>query len=117
MMRAVLLAVFATLAWHWPGYASAQSYPFKQPIKIVIPFPAGGPTDGMARLISERFGTVLGQTIIIENRGGGAGGSNGAKLVATADPDGYTPPHDTWRTADDRSGRALQHRLRPGESL
>ena len=89
-MRAVLLAVFATLAWHWPGYASAQSYPFKQPIKIVIPFPAGGPTDGMARLISERFGTVLGQTIIIENRGGGAGGSNGAKLVATADPDGYT---------------------------
>jgi tripartite-type tricarboxylate transporter receptor subunit TctC len=90
MMRAVLLAVFATLAWHWPGYASAQSYPFKQPIKIVIPFPAGGPTDGMARLISERFGTVLGQTIIIENRGGGAGGSNGAKLVATADPDGYT---------------------------
>jgi tripartite-type tricarboxylate transporter receptor subunit TctC len=90
MTRAVLLAVLASLALYWPGHASAQTYPNKQPIKIVIPFPAGGPTDGMARLISERFGTMLGQTIIIENRGGGAGGSNGAKLVAAADPDGYT---------------------------
>jgi tripartite-type tricarboxylate transporter receptor subunit TctC len=44
----------------------------------------------MARIISDRLGTVLGQSIIIENRGGGAGGSVGAKVVATADPDGYT---------------------------
>ena len=55
-----------------------------------MPFPAGGPTDGMARIISDRLGTVLGQSIVIENRGGGAGGSVGAKVVATADPDGYT---------------------------
>jgi tripartite-type tricarboxylate transporter receptor subunit TctC len=57
---------------------------------MVVPFPAGGPTDGMARIISERLGAVLGQSIVIENRGGGAGGSNGAKVVAAADPDGYT---------------------------
>ena len=65
------------------------AYPPK-PIKVVVPFPAGGPTDGMARIISERLGAVLGQSIVIENRGGGAGGSIGAKFVAAADPDGYT---------------------------
>ncbi len=71
------------------GRAQAQSYP-DRPIKVVVPFPAGGPTDGMARIISERLGTVLGQSIVIENRGGGAGGSVGAKFVAASDPDGYT---------------------------
>src|SRR3954466_4107923 len=71
------------------GPAQAQAYP-NRPIKVVVPFPAGGPTDGMARIISERLGAVLGQGIVIENRGGGAGGSNGAKFVASADPDGYT---------------------------
>ena len=55
-----------------------------------MPFPPGGPTDGMARIISDRLGAVLGQSIVIENRGGGAGGSVGAKAVASADPDGYT---------------------------
>ncbi len=66
-----------------------RPYPKKEPIKVIVPFPAGGPTDGMARIISERLGTVLGQVIVIENRGG-AGGSVGAKFVADADPDGYT---------------------------
>jgi tripartite-type tricarboxylate transporter receptor subunit TctC len=66
-----------------------QTYP-NRPIRMVVPFPAGGPTDGMARIISDRLGTVLGQTVVIENRGGGAGGSVGAKVVAAADPDGYT---------------------------
>jgi tripartite-type tricarboxylate transporter receptor subunit TctC len=69
--------------------AQAQAYP-NRPIRLIVPFPAGGPTDGMARVISDRLGTVLGQSIVIENRGGGAGGSNGAKVVAAADPDGYT---------------------------
>jgi tripartite-type tricarboxylate transporter receptor subunit TctC len=72
-----------------PDPVHAQAYP-NRPIKIVVPFPAGGPTDGMARIISDRLGAVLGQSIIIENRGGGAGGSVGAKVVASADPDGYT---------------------------
>jgi len=72
------------------GDAAAQAFPTKQPIKVIIPFPAGGPTDAVARVIAERFGTVLHQTVVIENRGGGAGGSVGAKVVAAAEPDGYT---------------------------
>jgi tripartite-type tricarboxylate transporter receptor subunit TctC len=93
-MRA-LLAMSLCAGWvlHPTGPASAQSqtqsYP-NRPIKVIVPFPAGGPTDGMARIISDRLGTVLGQSIVIENRGGGAGGSVGAKFVASADPDGYT---------------------------
>ncbi len=62
----------------------------RPPDQVVVPFPAGGPTDGMARIIADRLGTVLGQSIVIENKGGGAGGSIGAKFVAAADPDGYT---------------------------
>jgi Tripartite tricarboxylate transporter family receptor len=69
--------------------ASAQSYPNRL-IKLVLPFPAGGPTDGAARLIAEKLSASLGQTVVIENRAGGAGGTVGAKSVATAEPDGYT---------------------------
>jgi tripartite-type tricarboxylate transporter receptor subunit TctC len=93
MVSKLLLAVSvcAGLVLHGldTGVAQSQDYPNK-PIKIVVPFPAGGPTDGMARIISDRLSTVLGQSIVIENRGGGAGGSIGAKFVAAADPDGYT---------------------------
>src|SRR5215203_1903493 len=92
--RALLAALLcAGSALHPASSALAQSpaqaYP-SRPIKVIIPFPAGGPTDGMARIISDRLGTVLGQSIVIENRGGGAGGSVGAKVVASAEPDGYT---------------------------
>ncbi len=91
IVRAFLAAaVCAGAALQAASPAQAQAYPNKQPIKVVVPFPAGGPTDGMARIISERLGAVLGQSIVIENRGGGAGGSIGAKFVASADPDGYT---------------------------
>ena len=90
MMRALLAAsLCAGWALTGAGLAHAQAYPAR-PIRIVVPFPAGGPTDGMARIISDRLGAVLGQTIVVENHGGGAGGSIGAKAVATADPDGYT---------------------------
>ena len=89
-MIRILLAVSICLGWMLgTDPAPAQDYP-NRPIKIVVPFPAGGPTDGMARIIADRLGQVLGQSIVIENRGGGAGGSNGAKVVAAADPDGYT---------------------------
>src|SRR3954469_13262731 len=90
MMKALLAAsLCAGWALHGIDTAHAQAYP-NRPIRMVVPFPPGGPTDGMARIISDRLGAVLGQTIIVENRGGGAGGSIGAKAVATADPDGYT---------------------------
>jgi len=73
-----------------PAHAQSSDYPHRRPVTVVIPFPAGGPTDGMARIVSDRLGQVLGQTIIVDNRGGGAGGSVGAKAVASAEPDGYT---------------------------
>src|SRR3989475_5773018 len=90
MMRALLAAsLCAGWALADADLAHAQAYPTR-PIKMVVPFPAGGPTDGMARIISDRLGAVLGQTIIVENHGGGAGGSIGGKFVANSDPDGYT---------------------------
>jgi tripartite-type tricarboxylate transporter receptor subunit TctC len=88
MIRALLAAVLCAWVLHGPGPANAQTYPTR-PIKVVVPFPPGGPTDGMARIISERLGAVLGQPIVIENRGG-AGGGIGGKFVAEADRDGYT---------------------------
>ncbi|HTV28236.1 MAG TPA: tripartite tricarboxylate transporter substrate binding protein [Xanthobacteraceae bacterium] len=90
-MTRVLFAVLLCAAWvlHSAVPANAQTYPTKEPIKVIVPFPPGGPTDGMARIISERLGAVLGQTIVIENRGG-AGGGIGGKFVAESAPDGYT---------------------------
>jgi tripartite-type tricarboxylate transporter receptor subunit TctC len=69
--------------------ASAQTYPTRT-IKLVIPFPAGGPTDVLARLLADKMAPMLGQKIIVESRPGGAGGSVGAKSVTASDPDGYT---------------------------
>src|SRR5215831_6062799 len=89
MMRALLAAaLLAGCMLHAVAPAKAQVYPTRL-IKVVVPFPPGGPTDGMARIISDRLGAVLGQSIIVENRGG-AGGGIGGKFVAEADPDGYT---------------------------
>jgi tripartite-type tricarboxylate transporter receptor subunit TctC len=70
------------------GRADAQSYPDRL-IKIVVPYPPGGPIDITARLVAQRLGPILGQTVIIENRGG-AGGAVGTKTGAGAEPDGYT---------------------------
>jgi tripartite-type tricarboxylate transporter receptor subunit TctC len=68
--------------------AAAQSYPTR-PIKMIVPFPPGGPTDSIARLIGQHMEKSLGQTIVIENRPG-AGGTLGANAVANAPADGYT---------------------------
>jgi tripartite-type tricarboxylate transporter receptor subunit TctC len=81
----------AALLTTWLAPASivhAQGFPEK-PIKLVVPFPAGGPTDTSARLVAQSMSAKLGQPVIIENQGG-AGGSIGARQVATATPDGYT---------------------------
>jgi tripartite-type tricarboxylate transporter receptor subunit TctC len=85
----VLFAATAALGSALAGAAFAQTYP-SRPIKMIVPFPAGGPTDFMARLVADRLSSALAQTIVVENRGGGGGGSVGAKAVATAEPDGYT---------------------------
>ena len=70
------------------GLAGAASYPDK-PLRLVVPFPAGGAADMMARGMAQRLGTELGQQVVIENRGG-AGGTTAAELVARAPADGYT---------------------------
>src|SRR5438128_10720454 len=71
-----------------PLTAQAQDYPNKS-ITVVVPFPAGGPSDVVARIVTEQMGKNLGQTMVIENVGG-AGGTLGSARVATAAPDGYT---------------------------
>ncbi|MET0630856.1 MAG: tripartite tricarboxylate transporter substrate-binding protein [Xanthobacteraceae bacterium] len=68
--------------------ASAQSYPTRS-INVVVPFPAGGPSDVVARIVTEHMGRTLGQQLVIENVGG-AGGTLGSARVAAAAPDGYT---------------------------
>jgi tripartite-type tricarboxylate transporter receptor subunit TctC len=71
-----------------PCLALAQGYPAK-PVRIIVPFPPGGTTDLIARIIQPKFQEHLGQPVLIENRGG-AGGSVGAAEAAKAPPDGYT---------------------------
>jgi tripartite-type tricarboxylate transporter receptor subunit TctC len=68
--------------------AAAQTYPDK-PVKLVVPFAAGGPADALGRILGEKLSQRWGQPVVIENRGG-AGGNVGAAAVARAAPDGYT---------------------------
>jgi len=84
-----LIRVFAALLLAaWCAVAGAQAFPSK-PIRIVVPFSAGGPTDITARQIAPRMTELLGQSIVIDNRAG-ATGIIGAELVAKSPPDGYT---------------------------
>ncbi len=84
--RGVLCAAVLTCAL--PGLAWAQKYPDK-PIRLVVPFAAGGGTDILARDVAPRLGDALGQPVVVDNRGG-AGGNIGSDLVAKAPADGYT---------------------------
>ncbi len=68
--------------------AVAQDYP-NRPITLVVPFPAGGGNDALARVVAERMSRTLGQQVVVENRGG-AGGIIATRAVAKTAPDGYT---------------------------
>lgn len=85
----LLAAVAGAMALVAPqAQAQGPSYP-KQPITLVVPFVAGGPTDGMARVLAQKLGERLGQQVIVDNKGG-AGGNIAAEFVAKAPADGYT---------------------------
>ena len=81
------LALAAALPFASASALAQQNYPDK-PIRLVVPFPAGGPTDTAARIIGQKMGETLKQTIVIDNRPG-ASGTIGTETVAKAAPDGY----------------------------
>src|SRR5205814_9116174 len=84
-MKAALLLACALLV----GHAQAQDAWPSKPIRFILPFPPGGGTDILGRLIAENLSTRLGQPVVTENRGG-AGGNVGAEAAARSAPDGYT---------------------------
>ncbi|MGC1250736.1 MAG: tripartite tricarboxylate transporter substrate binding protein, partial [Xanthobacteraceae bacterium] len=86
--RCVLSASVLAFGLDRAGFAQEQSYPDRV-IKLIVPFPAGGPTDIMGRLAGQLISSALGQTVVVENRPG-AGGTIGSQDVAHANADGYT---------------------------
>lgn len=79
---------FVSLLLLLPALALAQGYPAK-PVRMIVPFPPGGTTDLIARVVQPKFQEFMGQGVVIDNRGG-AGGAVGAAEAASAAPDGYT---------------------------
>jgi tripartite-type tricarboxylate transporter receptor subunit TctC len=88
MHRRNLLQALATSAALAPLPGWAQAYP-NRPVKIIIPFPPGGPTDILGRIVAQKLSERLGQNVIVDNKAG-ASGMIGADIVAKAAPDGYT---------------------------
>ena len=84
IVRKLLIGFFLLL----PSLATAQDFPAK-PIKLIVPFPAGGPNDIIARIVGQRISELTKQPVVIDNRGG-QGGALGTDAVAKANPDGYT---------------------------
>ena len=99
--RAVLRALAATALLLLPGRAAAQAVPEGWPsraLRLIVPFPPGGATDLLARLLADRLGPQLGQAVVAENRGGAAG-NIAAEFATRAPPDGYTLFFGTVGTA------------------
>lgn len=85
-MKSLRLAALLAVALAIPSVALAQTWP-QRSVRFVVAFPPGGSTDFIARIIAQRMSPSLGQTIVIDNRGGG-GGNIGTDIVAKATPDG-----------------------------
>ena len=88
-LAALLAAIVATAATTLPTQAQAQAQFPSKPIRIVVPFPAGGTVDVAMRVVSQRLGELLGQSVLIDNKPGG-NGTIGGDIVAKAPPDGHT---------------------------
>src|SRR5262245_11614835 len=95
-MSKLFAAIAIAASFASVGSAQAQTYP-SRPITIVVPFPAGEPTDALARVLAERMKGALGQSVIVENPTGAAG-TIGTGRVARAAPDGYTVILGHWQT-------------------
>lgn len=87
MIRSAVATLVVALGM--PLVALAQAWPAAKPVRMVIPFPAGGATDIIGRAVAQRLSSALGQQVVVDNKPG-AGGTIGADLVAKASPDGYT---------------------------
>jgi tripartite-type tricarboxylate transporter receptor subunit TctC len=96
MKQTPILAVALAAALGCALGAQAQTYP-SRPLTVVVPFPPGGPTDSVGRVMADHMKTTLGQTVVIENVTG-AGGTIGMGRVARADPDGYSLVVGQWTT-------------------
>jgi tripartite-type tricarboxylate transporter receptor subunit TctC len=96
MKRRSFIKMAVGSASMWPVLSYADTYPTR-PITLVVPFSAGGPTDVIGRLLSERMGAALGQTVLVENVTGASGTIAGMR-VARATPDGYTIGIGHWGT-------------------
>jgi tripartite-type tricarboxylate transporter receptor subunit TctC len=86
-LRIILVAI-VTLGLLAPGASRAQPYPTK-PVKLIVPFAAGGPIDVMGRLVAQWLSSALGQQVVVDNRPG-ASGAIGTRAAAAAEPDGHT---------------------------
>lgn len=106
-MRPASIAVVLAAVVGLGTAGHADPFP-SHPVTVIVPFPAGGPTDTLARILSDRMRVVLGQPIVIENVSG-AGASIGVARAAQAAPDGYTLSIGNWTSHVGRchvSGRA-----------
>jgi len=95
-MKSLLAALATAVCFGTISTASAQAYPVR-PVTLIVPFSAGGPTDTLGRIMAERMGRALGQTVVVENITGAAG-TIGVGRVARAAPDGYTVGIGHWST-------------------
>jgi len=89
MTRIILSAFVAAMIGLPASPVAAQPYP-SRPVTMVVPYPAGGSVDGVARILAQKLTEAFGSSFVVENRAGGAGGTVGANTVAKAPPDGYT---------------------------
>jgi tripartite-type tricarboxylate transporter receptor subunit TctC len=88
-MKRILFPALAGAAILFSSPLAAQNYP-NRTVTMVVPFPAGGSVDGVARILVQKLNETPGFTFVVENRAGGAGGNVGSNTVAKAPPDGYT---------------------------